>query len=556
MDNLLKHIDKHFRTTLLALSYVIIFVCWGVNLVSLGNNVLFSDESWYLYLLQYCPHNVVTKTQLLFNNVFENNILSIRLCCWFIRLLGAVFFAFALLHLQAFVKITQKKDWHTFIVIFCTVSLGMPMIIPCPSLNYTTLNLPVAQLAIGCFIFGVVTQRFWWHLLSGFFVSFLFPIMITNVVIIPVIAFSIFVISKHKIKDCLSFIGGFVLFIIYYFTCVESPQEVFSFLILNTRDTIGKGSSDYGVIALAGWLLYAFLTLFKYFLTALLLVCAYNVVKTSSILQFLNRYTKMAIYAVLSLTILVYSQRFMGPEPTTGNFLFDLNFAWIVLFAITILEFNHRGNKLNTDRTKMVIYGLLLLAPVCLFFGTNISFYIKVRSFMAFVTPLIGALLLLHNSLNRKLFLLVLIVIRCGGLFQQANGGNWLGDSYLKGDKVALRAIGIDQDIFVDSLHIKTLDSCRMIIPKGSTVCNDHFCWGIVTLLEYKPVLPDFVIQRNGYPFVIEIINEEIEKTGKAWAICSKDNDYLSKIFPKTSTDSILVHSCGEVWVFEILSRM
>src|SRR5574344_1130 len=80
------NIDKVISYTVLI--FTIISLC--IKFIFLDRGLIFSDEGWYLCLLRDLPHLGGTNYHMLFKNVFQNNIYSIRICSYLLTILSTI----------------------------------------------------------------------------------------------------------------------------------------------------------------------------------------------------------------------------------------------------------------------------------------------------------------------------------------------------------------------------------------------------------------------------------------------------------------------------------
>ena len=471
-------VEQHLETVYKILSVLAILSVLSIRFFLLNKTLIPSDEGWYLCLLRDCPHYGVTRFHLLFHNIFQHNIYAIRLCTYFLNVCGTAILAYGL-----FVYSQKLNIRHSYWVWLGFCFLGQLNIVACPSLNYITLNLIVAEFAIGLLLWGMNKENLGLFLLSGFFVGFLFPIMITNVVLIPLCVLFLFCQTNRKWLNLAFYFLGLSVFFIYYFLFVEAPQDVLGFVSNQTKDVIDRGSADYGIIFLIKWLINTGLYLFKWFLAAYLLTCIANHD------SFKGHRIYHVIYVFFAIFIVYYMWEYVQPlYPTWASpLVLSRDIYWLLLFVV-ILQ-----NKLWVNLRFFVIVVFMALLPVCLSFGTNIVFHVRQYAYFAFVIP---AFLLSSRAVFAHRWLCLLLLFHVGMFVFSIQGTNWHGEAYLKQTEPVSK-LGIEQSILVDEKYIDNLRFCKENIADGATIiCGDEF-WGIVALLDYKPYTYEFRIKEE-----------------------------------------------------------
>lgn len=504
---------------LLALMTVVI-IC--VKFVLLPNNLIFSDEGWYLCLLRDLPHdrNNSTRFFLLFNNVFHNDIYVIRLANLFSQFLASVLFSIGLT-IWIGQKHPNSKKWEMFLLLFCASYLGQMEVEPCPSFNYINMNKICVEVGVGFLFLGLARQKSWYYLCSGMMLAVLFPVMITNVIIIPLAFGIILFFSKRNATSIMWFGIGIMLFLVSYFVFIEPPSEVFDFLFSQTKTVVDKGNNDYGILFLFGWVTDSIMYLSKWFFIALLFCGLYHLMFRRNRFGFGKTLNKFA-FGVLLLIIMVYSWNYVSPiYPFVKYHAIQgtKDMYWLFLFILVLLDIDLLGKK-KYRVEELILSVFLMLIPVMLSFGSNVAFYYRQSCYFAFITPLI---ILYSVKLGRKgkifslFFFITMFVVFIIGLF----GKNWHGEKYF-GDHAPVRTIGIDQNVKLTSQYVNQLETCQKLIPKGKILC-DQENWGVICLLNYTPACYDFAISRWGVERIHRIVEKTINEEGELWVITRHD---------------------------------
>ena len=499
-----------------------------VNYIALGNNLIPSDEGWYLCLLRDCPVFGTTRFHLLFKGIFGSNIHAIRICNFSLSIIGAFFFAFGLgyyfvnrlLHQEQ-----QKRKWLFYLVALGIVYCGQMGIVSCPSLNYISLNIVIAEIGMGFLLIGLVREKWIYYVCSGFAISFLFPVMITNVLIIPVMCIVIWLLSSNKKRHLLAFIGGCLLFVIYYLAVIESPKSVFEFLLNGTTQTVSRGSSDYGVIFLVKWLVKVGLYMFRCALIALLLYAQYYVIRYKTHLAI---GVKNTICLFTTAIILGWALKYIPPYIPCFQFgilMWMHDILWILLFVDIIWMI---VNRKAIDIQRLVIGGCLLFMPIALSFGTNVSFYIRQGCYLSFLLAAIY-FFSLNNSLTKKAILLFVLMAQFALFVNGWKGENWHGEKWF-GNKVPVSTIGINQKVAIDAPYIKRVETCRQLVPQGKILCDSE-TWGFVSLLDYTPITYDFDITRLDMESIQAMVDNAMKGEKGLWVVSQKwHTKFIDKI--------------------------
>lgn len=497
------------------LGYVIASAVLLINFLFIDNGVIPSDEGWYLCLLKYLPRDIGSiKYQLLFNDVFKNDIYIIRLSFWFFNLIAASVFAYGL---HCFIDYYHETK-HSFIWCLAVVFLGQIGINSQQVWFYVTLNMVVVEISLGVMLIAIVKKKCWLLIISGFAIGILFPTMFTNVVIIPFMIVAIFIMSNRRVKYCLIFILGLLIFFIYYFLFVDNINEYFFMVKQQSVSTIQKGRSDYGFIFLIKWLINSFLYIAKLSLAALIVCSIANMIKKSK-LKFFSKYYSL-FFILVAVFSLCYVWNYVGPSDVKrGREIND--FYWFAIFLM-LLNNNYRWNK----KHGMVLLLLLFITPFCLCFGSNVTFPNRYGCYLMFLSPLV---FLLPQNVEKEmkwlcyLFLMVKLIF----LIASIGGTKWNGDKWLD-QNIPLKTVGIEQNIKVDEKFIRNVEFCKSHMSDGDrVVCSFEF-WAYVDILGYNPIDLNFNVSSNK---LNEIIKSETENGNDFWIIVMAwQDDYIETI--------------------------
>lgn len=488
------------------MSVLIALVIVIANFLALSNNLIFSDEGWYLCLMRDLPHYGSTRFHLLFNNMFDNNIYAIRVSCWLLQIIGGIVLVIGFCSFVD-LDVPKKRKWILLLLSFSALywCSGLQA---CPSYNYNNLKIFFAELGIGLMLLGLSKDNVWYVVFSGFAVAFLFPVMITNTILIPLMFFVILFLSKNRIRDGLGFVVGVALFVVLYLLIIESPKEILSMLSAETRHVVDGGENDYGIIFLVKWIEVSMMYLCK---------CAIVASAIFGLNYFMGKHVshckvKTFLVFAFSFIVLWYSWRYFEPitKLKNGEWFNDLIWVFFFMLCLSVLT-----EKMWMGKKEMMTGILFLLTTICLSFGSNVPFY-RHRE----VLPFLNLLLLyfvMKKSIRWKALLSGVVVFAFMLFLFGLSGKNWHGDKWF-GNHVPVESIGIHQHVKLEAGCIDKLVSCREIIPQGR-VLNSAENWGQVVLLGYTPLSYDFDVSRNGVDWFQQIVDVEMEREGQLWAI-------------------------------------
>lgn len=536
-------LDKHINTIFLCFGVIASLSVLIINFLSLKNNLIFSDEGWYLCLLRDIPHFGSSRFHLLFNNVFQNNIYLIRVFCWFLLLVGSIVLS---LGIASFIKSGTHKSPYLFLWSFISVMFGQMYIHDCPSLNYITLNIVIAELSVGCLLLGLSKEKCVYYLLSGSIISALFPIMITNVVFIPIMCIAIFLLSNFRWKNCGVFVLGVVLFLLLYFAFIEKPIVVWEFIKKESGNVIARGGEQYGLTFFIRWLIDTILFFTKLIIMAIAMCATYYFLTRHTFIYACCNKWKVLIGWIITIYVFIFFHHFVSISTIekTSSATFFLNLLgykylyWLLLFALILISFVKQYIR---DSKRWLIYWFFLVIPVCLSFGTNVPFYIRGMTYLMFITPIIINLYHYQDFNLKIMVFMILIFLFTSYMIHSINGNNWHGESYF-GTKTPVTTIGINQNICLDSYYLNKLQTCRTIIPNKEYVICSKQQWGVVNLLDYKPITYEFDVMRLDSITFSKIVNDQLDKNGYLWAISDEYSQSFNERIESLTNNKIQVN--------------
>lgn len=484
-----------------------------VRFLALPNNLIFSDEGWYLSLLSGLPHSgIPTRFHLLFHDVFNNNIYSIRLACFILQFMASALMSFGLaIWMQK--RCSDTKVWRVFILLLCSLFL-VQGVEDCPSFNYINLNKICVEFSVGFLFIGLAKQEAWCYLVSGFFVAFLFPIMITNVILVPIMLAVIILLSEKRKRDSLMFCCGLFLFAVYYMVFVETPREILSFVASEMESTVDRGGSEYGARYLLTWVKNTLLYLTKFFLISALL---YGVYRSLFIKKVINgkRIVVTLLFGIIVFVIIHYCWRYLPPDLPKA-YLGDT--LWTFLFFMMFVSYIE-NKEVKYDETVLALF--LVIIPVALSLGTIVHFCLRGQSYFVFIIPTV-VFYVMRKGMKWKILLMSFFVFAFVLFLSSLLRTNWHGEN-LFGNQVPVKTIGIEQNVNLSERYIEELKECENRIPQGEILC-DFENWGLVCLLDYTPVSYEYDVSRNDETVFQSIVDKAIEGKEGLWAVVRRWN--------------------------------
>lgn len=487
------------------------------NFLALRNNLTFADEGWYQCLIRDLPHTGVSRFHL-FLGFFKNDIYTNRVVCWLSQILGSLVLAFGLWSWLPFYNSVSKKRGVSFLLVWGTLYFGQMSIIPVPSFFYGTMNTIIGEVAIGLFFVGLSRQKIAFFVLSGFVIAFLFPIKITNVVIIPIIYVLIFLLSPRKWKDAVGFSVGIALFFVYYFVFVESPREFMGFIVGEANKTITRGDGAYGIKWLFVWSGESLMYLAKCLFVAVVLYGSYYLLVRRNVFRLEKRW-QVLVLALFSMVVLIYAWTNVSPVskfPYKQSYMYCWHNDLFWIFSFLLLLANMLDGKM--EKREKITVCFLLLCPVCLAFGSLLGlFYVGTSHFM-FVAPALVFMAFKRSYLWRTGLMMALGFCFFLFVLQIYEGRNWEGQKYFGNKHIPVKTIGINQNISLEPRWIDELVSCKKKIHQGRVMCSCS-TWGLVCLLGYEPICYDFAVERYDDSCFKKVVDEELDKKGSVMAV-------------------------------------
>ena len=475
--------------------YVIVaLIGIAINFWTFDKCFVMSDDAWYLCLMRDLPSGLITSAHLLFFNVFGNNIYAIRVVCYVFNIVAGGVFALGLfLYSERWLlpeKLGKSKAFIWVMLWLFVVLAGQLRVITCPSFNYITLNQIVMQVSLGLLMVSLTRNNSIAMFFSGFFIAMLIPVMITNVIAIPIIfAFIILHIytsrdSHAQISICLSdslkklaiYVLGMVVFLVLYFVFVEDIKSYLSSFVEKVNETVARGEDDYGIRFLYKWL---HRTMIFYFMQVVMLALVLHFTPVLAVKMNLHGKISIIFRIIMYIAVVMYIRAAVN---------YDINFfLWLLAFYLLLDEKNISNRKMQ------LFFGLLMLMPVCLSFGTNNFFKDRGYEYMSFVTPL---LFVCSVRWWQKIMVSVVLVFYAVEMCMSLYSPTWHGDIYVE-QKCDVRLLGIDQKLYVDEKTFDRLKFTQQYLSCGDTVWCDTENWGNVELLGLVPIAYDYRMNPN-----------------------------------------------------------
>jgi hypothetical protein len=497
----LSHASLYLNEKVNRYSFLLLFinaiVTVSIVVWSLNRGLIFSDESWYLLLLNNNMPNVsISEWPSYAREIYPLNLLAIRYLTFCFYIISGTFLSFCI---SRYFKISFV---HIFLLSLSILFIFWSPVQFVP--NYVTFNILIFNVGIGCFLFMLsgttVKSIYIWGVACGFIFGNLVFIMITNTPFIGILLISFIFLKKKEISIFhywVSIFSGILLTVAVFFTTIKSFNQyindldkVFSYLPLIQ----GYG---YGIKGLSIWLLNTFLYFTReVFIQALLLFYIFsNNNKSKSVV-----YLSFFLFACYTVYYLIQISQTDGLNITSPTPIYIL----MMFIVISLVE----KNKWQT----VCLLLLFLLLPVFASLGTDVKF--KTRS-VAYLTPLI---LLTYGFLRNEDFskfilifhgILFLTLIRFSTIFISQPG--WQG-YIIKDQNINISEIGIKRNLKLDKKTTENVRELKELIPAKSLVLiNDANFWGYVYLLDLK--VPYFYFRFDEKGLDNYLLNSKLEST-------------------------------------------
>lgn len=525
------------ETLLYGLGIFALVLVLGIRFFLLDKGFIPSDEGWYCVLMRDLPMDSSSRFHLLFKNVFQNNVYLIRLACYLVMLASSMVLALGLK------KYFEKVLCKHFPYLFClgVLFLGQMFIVDVPSFYYVNLNVAIVELSYGFMLLGLANRSHWVQIIAGFTMSFLFPVMITNVMIIPLTIVTLFLLSGDKWKNVGSFCFGVVVFFAYYFAFVESPSDLLDYITAHASGVANGGSEDYGLLFYVDWLYH---TVVYYIRLAVIAFLFVMIPVFTTKLKCKNNKIVNVLNVLFAMTVAYYFYKYTKPCVHFNNWWAN-DIYWISFFILLI--------RRKYDVGMFPLLALLFLTPLCLSFGTNVDFECRQLEYLVFITPII--FLFAKTGRREKLLLFVsfmfLIILFVRSLF----GFNWHQDYYLKQD-TPVSTIGIEQNVKLEKKYIDELAFVKKHVDKGETCLVDNESWYFVDLLELQPIRYGFYLPDN--PALEQIVDDSTSEDAMLNVICNtnhyeylfagmiNDSKYIIQKFEEANVVVLKIKKSGE----------
>ncbi len=468
------------------LSFILLIILVSLILIVkfwvLDKGLVFSDDGWYLLLLRDLPHGLASQFHLFFQNVFQNNIYLIRVTCYITTLISHIILAWGI---YVFFKRRFNLSLASFFFILGFTVLGDLNINPTPSFNYFTMNLQIVELSFGLLLLGVARKNDIFLVFSGLFIGALFFVMVTNVVIIPLVLISLWLLTDKDVKSVLFYVSGVLVLFVLYFLFIQSPTEYIGGILENVKKTIDIGNSEYGALFLCKWF---FSALFYLLEAAFIAYLFYWVKRFIDKIEIRNSFKKIIYIGCLVVG--------------TAAILLFFKSGLFILYWICLFLFLYEQRKV-LDLKDKIIFLLFCFTPVCLSFGTNISFTSRGYYYLSFITPLL--FLLAKRDFFNQLIVYLLIIVNLLVSLRTLHFPNWEGSVRVE-QVIPVASLNIQQNIKLSGEYIDILTSLQKYLKPGDNIIVDCHCWGYACLLDLNPLTYTF---RLNYPEVLEVIVEQ-----------------------------------------------
>ena len=544
MQKLFNILRENVDRVFYAFGAIVILSVIGIQFFMLNRTLIVSDEGYYLCLLRDVANAGNSRYQFLCQSLYTGDIYQVRLLVWILTQLSMLIFAFGC---GDFVRkiCTFNKPWIPYVIAIISVYVGCMYITACPSPNYITLNMVVAAFSIGSLLFGLSRNWRLAYILSGFFLAALFPVMITNLVLFPLICFVIAIVGDNRWRSLGYWMLGFGLFFCFYFLCCETPSSLMAYIQSKTSESMANPTTDYGILFWIKWIGESVLYWIKMFLMAGSCYLLYQGVQKTS----WKKPYKLATIVCGVLLILLYYWHYLMPVyafRVARSVVWTKDLYWIVFFIILIDGLS--AHRLQNVKSNIV--GLLLaITPICLCFGTDVSMITRQGQYWMFLIPVL-TLFLGELSIRKKYMLLAVFGINLLVFWFSMFSVNWNSESYLKSN-VSVKTIGIEQNIKLEKDYVDRLDACQRLIPRGEQVLASNACWGFVVLLDYAPISYNYCINSMNVETnpenlpELKAVEQCVQELGYCWVMTADWEPELQQSVRELKDYSIKEYSDG-----------
>ena len=531
---------SYFFTVILTIA-VIAILFMKVFLANKG--LVIDDEAWFLLLMKELPSgDAMTQFHKLFFNVFRGDIYAIRISYFFFELVSYSTFSIGLY--SFFKEKYLLKPIHLYY--FFALTLIGASIFSLPICNipyYANLNKTLVPFSMGLLLFTFYkkshNKHFYTYLfLSGLIIGFQAFIMITTVSIYLFFFILIYLYLKHQyISSILTFCGGILTSIAIYFLFIETPIHFWEQEILvNFNSYAGSDYKEkHGLLPIIRW---CFITL-KY-LIFYCLFPALAVIGGLKLLPLLNRLQKRMFYILLVITGLLYFyfDIIKGEHEYASINLFIAALMYVIIDTFIIQK---------KEIPNYPFFIIILILPLFLSIGTDVGFKIRATDYIGTYFPLIY-ILGLHFKPKKQLIFSIVLVCYLMNYSTMYYRGNWGYFRYVD-QKYAVKKLGIDQNLYVNSVVYTNLELLQPLLKNNETVIlSDKNLNGICYLLNLKLLSYDFKLQPNK---IIEKLNSNSKLNSIKLIEDSYspfEYDFINKITEQTSyklkdTNKVGIHT-------------
>ncbi len=463
----------------------------------LNKGLVMSDEAYYLYLLKEMPRLGVTQFYMYFQNIFQGNIIAVRLTALLLNLLGTFVFSYGLYsYFKDELKLIKKNFYILWSLAFVMLFGGIFSLWIC----YFTLNQFVVFVAIGLILLGLKNKIKWFatigFILSGFFLGTLFFVMITNVPILFFATILVYFLSEKgsRITNSLLLIIGVFLSVTVYFIFFDN---LFLYIdaFKETLTSTAKIEDGHGVVALKQWIEGTFLYFVKTVFIGVLVMYALTI-----ILKQKSQYSSwIKIITVTLFLIFIASVQKYNFKSDPFKFPSTTPFFIAYLYAILILV---AETKVKLNNKNFLLFCFVFLVPVFLSFGTDVSLELRAVMYISFYLPFIYIILKFTGKHWRKIYFVFVLLISIYFfhslyLYSKDNFA-WFDIVYTK-QNIPVKSIGINQNIYLDETKFANLKELKNELKEGDHVIfgSDYHLWGYMYLLGVQPVSYSFYFKEE-----------------------------------------------------------
>lgn len=482
------------KTGYSTLSQVIIVAVWillTTNILwSLNKGLIFHDESWeLLHYRNGVPTIDYSNWHRVLKFLYVENLIHLRLITFSVISLSAFFLGYVSCKVFKF----QMPSWIAglMFIIFQFFLYAPVKLVP----SYTNMNSVVINISVSFFLLFVSREqdnlKLIYLFLSGFFISTLPFILVTNTLIIALLGMVIFMVSEspYRIKYCVIYVLSLLIYPFCYFTIIQSPDQFWG--KYKEASHYLTFDSDYGLFGIVKWHLKWILHLIKLPLPIFLI--SIFLIKRDKIEKM---YRHIAIGILTSLILIQLYQ-----DVTFSASMFSVS-LWYVLLSILLLV---TWKDLQLNRPLLIIILFLITLPYFASLGTVVRFQFKATSFFSYIA--LGLLCMQQfakRTFDTSTWSSFLFVICTLTFFSYNFRSSWTNyRTTEQTEKLHFNEkVG---HIMLDPYRVAELESLKPYMYGNEKVMVSHEnLWGYVYLLNAKPLYLPFRFKEKYFYYYLD----------------------------------------------------